>query len=161
MIYEKLSIHYVIKKLLIKFEHYGIRGIANELIASYLKNREQFVSINGIKSDVLNVKIGFPQGSILGPLLYVIYVNDIPNALNCIPRLYADDTCLVIHEHKTNILEKEIRVNVHNLKIWLDANELTLNLSKTACLIIPPTNSNKNQNLNPIIDDKLIKLVSS
>ena len=149
------------KKLLIKLEHYGIRGIANELIASYLKNRKQFVSINGIKSNMLNVKIGVPQGSILGPLLYVIYVNDITNALNCMPRLYTDDTCLVIHEHKTNILEKKISVNVHNLKIWLDANELTLNLSNTACLIIPPTNSNKNQNLNPIIDNKLIKVVSS
>ena len=71
---------------------------------------------------MLNVKIGVPQGSILGPLLYAIYVNDIPNALNCIPRLYADDTCLVIHEHKTNILEKEISANAHNLKVWLDAN---------------------------------------
>ena len=120
----------------------------------------QFVSINGIKSDMLNVIIGVPQGSILGPLLYVIYVNDVPNALNYIPRLYADDTCLVIHKHNTNILEKEISVNVHNLKIWLDANELTLNLNKTACLVIPLTNSNKNQNLNPIIDDKLIKVVS-
>ena len=57
---------------------------------------------------MLNVKIGVPQGSILAPLLYVIYVNNIPNALNCIPRLYADDTCLVIHEHKTNILEKKL-----------------------------------------------------
>ena len=72
----------------------------------------QFVSINRNKSDTLNVKIGVPQGLILGPLLYVIYVNDIPIALNCIPRLYADDTCLVIHEHNTNILEKEINVLV-------------------------------------------------
>ena len=101
------------------------------------------------------------QGSILGPVLYVIYVNDIPNALNCLPRLYADDTCLVIHEHKTNILEKEISANIHNLKIWLDANKLTLSLSRTACLIIPPTNSNRNQNLNPMIDNKLIEVVFS
>ena len=57
------------KKLLIKLEHYGIRGIANELIVSYLKNRKQFLSINGIKSDILNVKIGVPQGFIFGPLL--------------------------------------------------------------------------------------------
>ena len=97
--------------------------------------------MNEIKSDILNVKIGVPQRSILDFLLYVIYVNDIPNALNCIPRLYAHDTCLILHEHKTNILEKEISANVCNLKAWLDAIELTLNLSKTACLIIPPTNS--------------------
>ena len=93
--------------------------------------------------------------------MYVIYVNDISNTLNCIPRLYADDTCLVIHEHKTNILEKEISANIHNLKVWLDANELILNLSKSACLIIPPTKSNKNQNLILMVDDKLIKVVSS
>ena len=85
----------------------------------------------------LNVKIVIPHCSILGPLLYAIYVNDIPNALNCIPRLYADNMCLVIHEHKTNILEKEISATIHNLKVWLNANELTLKLSKTACLIIP------------------------
>ena len=149
------------KKLLTKLDHYGIQGIANELIAIYLKNREQFVSIDGIKADMLKVKIGVPQGSILGPLLYVFDVNDILNALNCMPRLYADDTSLVIHEHKTNILEREINANFYNLKHWFDANELTLNLSKSACLIIPPTNSNKNQNLNPMIDDKLIKVVSS
>ena len=51
--------------------------------------------------------------------------------------------------------------NIHNLKVWLDANELTLNLSKTACLIISPTTSNKNQSLTPMIDDKLIKVVFS
>ena len=51
---------------------------------------------------------------------------------------------MVIHEHKTNILEKEISANIHNLKVCLVANELTLNLSKTACLIIPSTNLNKN-----------------
>ena len=94
------------KKLLIKLEHYGIRGIANT--ASYLKSRKQFISINRIKSNMLNIEIGVPQGSILGPLLYVIYVNDISIALNCIRRLYADDTCLVIHEHQTNILGKKL-----------------------------------------------------
>ena len=94
---------------------------------------------------MLNVKIGVSQRSILGPLIYVVYVNDIPNALNFIPRLYADDMCLVLHEQKTNILEKEISANVRNLKAWIDANELTLNLSKTVCLIIPSTNSKKNE----------------
>ena len=114
-----------------------------------------------MRSDMLNFKIGVPQGSILGPLLYVIYVNDILNALNCIPRLYADDTCLTIHEHKTNILGKQITANIHNLKVWLDANELTLNINKTAYLVIPPTNSNKNQNMNPVTDNHIIKVVSS
>ena len=71
-----------------------------------------------------------------GLLLYVIYVNDYPNALNCITRLYVDDICLVISEYKANTLQKEISSNIHNLKVWLDTNELTLNLNEIACLII-------------------------
>ena len=85
-------------------EIYRIRGVANELIARYLKNRKQFVLMNGMKTNISNVKIGIPQDLILGPQLYVINVNDILNALICIPRLYADDTRLVICEFKANIL---------------------------------------------------------
>ena len=65
------------KNLLIKLDHYGIWRVPNKLLASYLKNRKQFASINEIKSNIINVKIGIPQGLILGPLLYIIYVNDI------------------------------------------------------------------------------------
>ena len=141
------------KKLFIKLDHFGIRGVPKKLLASNLKNRKKFVSINGIKSTILNAKIGIPQGSILGPLLYVIYVNEIPNALIYIPRLNADDTCFVKHENLAYTVQRKIRANIRNLKIWLDANELTLNLNKTACLFISPSNANKNLNLNPIFYD--------
>ena len=82
------------------------------------------------KSNMLNDKIGLPQGSILGPLLYLIYVNSIPNALNCISRLYANDTCLIIHECKANTLQKKINTNIRNLNVWFDATQRTLNLSR-------------------------------
>ena len=72
------------------------------------------------------LKLEFLRDRSFALCFYVIYVNDIPNALNCIPRLYADDTCLFIHEHKTNILEKEISANIHNLQVWLVAKELIL-----------------------------------
>ena len=73
---------------MINLDHYGIRGVSNKLLlASYLKNRKQFVLIDGIKSTILNVKIGITHFSIFDTLLYVIYVNYIPNALNCIPQL--------------------------------------------------------------------------
>ena len=64
-------------KMLIKLDHYGIRSVVNYLIASYLLNRKQFVFIDRIRSDMACIKIGGPLGSILGPLLYIIYVNDI------------------------------------------------------------------------------------
>ena len=80
--------------LLLKLEHYGIRGSANQLIKSFL-SRKQFVSIKGAKSKLLHNNYGAPQGSILGPLLFLLYVNDMPQAVNCMPILFADDTCLI------------------------------------------------------------------
>ena len=79
--------------LLRKLEHYGIRGVAHGWLKSYLKFRQQFVSINDCDSDLLNVKCGVPQGSILGPKLFIVYINDICNVtklLNFV--LFADDT---------------------------------------------------------------------
>ena len=68
--------------LLQKLRHYGIRGIANDWFRSYLGNREQFVSISGHNSDKKKLKYSVPQGSILGPLLFIIYINDMPNIHN-------------------------------------------------------------------------------
>ena len=79
--------------LLIKLKHYGIRGGALDLIKSYLSNRQQTVKIDGDMSSVLPVTCGVPQGSILGPLLFLVYINDLPKALKFSkPIMYADDT---------------------------------------------------------------------
>ena len=83
------------KTLLQKLYHYGIRGLAY-FLESYLTNREQFVSINNNNSLHKPINIGVPQGSILGPLFYIVYVNDIYIASSCKPRLFADDTCLFL-----------------------------------------------------------------
>jgi len=86
------------KILLQKLYGYGIRGIVHEWFRSYLSNRKQFVSINNIDSDLDNINCGVPQGSVLGPLLFLIYVNDIANASpNSGIRLFADDTNVFVY----------------------------------------------------------------
>ena len=90
--------------LLKKLSHYGIRGRAYDFIESYLNSRTQFVSINNRQSQTKSINIGVPQGSILGPLLFLIYINDLHNAVTK-PRLFADDTCLVLSNPSLTALE--------------------------------------------------------
>ena len=94
------------KKSLLKLHHYGIRGIANHLLKSYLTERKQSVSLNDITSTTLTIEYGVPQGSILGPLLFLIYINDLPNGSVITPRFFADDTALIITSNSTRILQE-------------------------------------------------------
>ena len=82
--------------LLEKLNHYGIRGIANDWFRSYLSDRTQFVSIKGFNSDYKTVKYGVPQGSVLGPLLFLIFINDLNIEIKNSETIhFADDTCLL------------------------------------------------------------------
>ena len=123
--------------LLLKLEHYGIHGSANQLIKSFL-SRKQFVSIKGAKSKLLHNNYGVPQGSILGPLLFLLYVNDMPQAVNCMPILFADDTCLIFTAPNLASLTTIINKELQNLSIWFDFNKFMVNPSKSNFLIIPP-----------------------
>ena len=79
--------------LIKKLEHYGVRGAASDWLKSYLSNRKQFVNIDGCSSELLDVICGVPQGSILGPTLFILYINDICNVSNLVKFiLFADDT---------------------------------------------------------------------
>ena len=133
--------------LLKKLEHYGLEPSALQLLKSYLTNREQFVKIDDIKSNVLPINTGVPQGSILGPLLFIIYINDFSQASNVFKFItYADDTSLVStlgsFTNGTNNPNTEHMINteLHNIAEWLKLNKLTLNINKTKYMIFQMPN---------------------
>ncbi len=118
--------------LLKKLEWYGIRGKALEWYTSYLNNRKLFIKYNNSESDFFDLHYGVPQGSILGPLLFILYINDLPCALkHSRPILFADDTSLYL-SHRS-LKEVTIRANeeLAQLHEWFKANRMSLNVSKT------------------------------
>ena len=124
--------------LLKKLDHYGIRGIVNDFFRSYLTNRRQIVSINNSNSSLKFINIGVPQGSKLGPLLFLLFINDLPNCLENVPRLFADDTCLQVCAPSVEQLELKLNSELTKICKWMFANKLTLNDSKSQALIIFP-----------------------
>ena len=114
--------------LLNKLHHYGIRGVANDWIRSYLTNCKQFVSINGTNPDYEIMKHGVPQGSVLGPLLFLIYINDLHVCIKYSKlNLFADDSSLVLKNASPKQLQKYINLDLKNLCNWLKANKISLN----------------------------------
>ena len=125
--------------LIEKLEHYGIRGPTNKWIKSYLMNRKQYVNLNGVNSDVGLVTCGVPQGSILGPLLFIIYINDMNKSfVHSIVHHFADDTNLLFSSKDPRTLRKIINKELNCLFEWLCANRLSLNVSKTEFIVFRP-----------------------
>ena len=109
--------------LIHKLEHYGICGVALDLFSSFLTNRFEYVSLhNSLSSKKLNT-YGVPQGSVLGPLLFTIYINNISSITSTSPRLFADDTCLIFKDSKFENLNRKIEMEVTNVNKWLKANK--------------------------------------
>ena len=118
--------------LLHKLEYYGIRGVANNFFRSHLTNRRQYTVINGIKSDLRTASCGVPEGSVLGPLFFLLYINDLHNSIGCnAARLYADDTALITSNHSFNLVQDHGKELFMKLYHWCIANKLSINSDKT------------------------------
>ena len=121
--------------LLKKLDHYGFRGLSNQWFENYLKGRKQFTSIKGVNSSLEDILCGVPQGSILGPILFLILINDLPNASKLFTILFADDTTLQYSSENLKSLYDYANSELLKIADWFKANKLTLNASKTKYIL--------------------------
>ena len=122
--------------LLAKLSHYGIRGVSNDWFKSYLPNRNQYVSINGFDSGITTINYGVPQGSVLGPLLFLSYINDLNQAMKLFKVYhFPDDTNVLYLSNSIKKLNKLNNADLKHLVNWLNANKILLNIKKPKMII--------------------------
>ena len=149
--------------LITKLQHYGIRGLPLNWFSSYLFGRQQYVCVHNNKSALKPIKYGVPQGSTLGPLLFILYINDLTHS-SCVSHtvLFADDTNMFL-SHK-NLVELEHIINNELVQVdtWFKCNKLSLNISKTNYIIFCPYKKQTDINhICPKINRQNIAKVSS
>ena len=148
--------------LLHKLNTYGIRGLANIWIKNYLADRKQHVVYNQRASSDRKIVCGVPQGSILGPLLFLLYINDLPlSSPSSHFIIFADDTNILFSHKDPEQLEKIINNELHKISNWFKLNKLSLNIGKTNFMIFKNKHSNKpDLNFKIEIDNKNIENVN-
>ena len=150
------------KILLRTLIYYGLGNVAYNLIENYVTNRNHFVKFRNVKSKLIPMLIGVPQGSIFGLLLFSIYINELPKSypkLNCI--MYADDTTLYssLEKNDSNNIEREINNELEKVNVWLKTNTLSLNVKTTKCMFFhkQKTLPHINQSINNVIIENVLK----
>jgi len=137
-------------------EHfYGIRGLPHKLLTSYLQDRQQYTVVGGIGQLPGGNSKG-PQGSSLGPLLFALYVNNLPQASNLTPTLFADDTLLTISCANSANLQRGVNSELQKVDEWMRYKKLSINYSKTTYMLIN-SNSSQSCNFKVKINDSEIK----
>ena len=148
--------------LLSKLYYYILRGCDLNWFASYLASRKQLTEFNGSRSMFNDVTCGVPQGSILGPLLFVIYINELHNSSSMLTfLLFADDTNVFVSGKNLNELIININGELTNVDIWFRANKLSLNIETTNFMLFCSKNKNKSFSIQPSINGLQIKHVTS
>ena len=153
------------KILLSKLKIYGIKDETLSWFDNYLSQRRQQVSINNAKSEFKQVTYGVPQGSILGPLLFLLFINDLPlYTSNVNTDLYADDTTLYAIQDSLEIIENNLDSALNNLHIWCKCNGMLLNSAKTKVMLVTTNQKRKRINtdkLNLIYNDESLSMTTS
>ena len=149
-----------------KLESYGVLLRELAWFGSYLSNRVQCCTVHGVDSQIENIDIGVPQGSCLGPLLFLVYINDLPKAVkNSVTSMYADDTSLCFKSKDLSRVNEALNKDISHLDAWLISNKLSLNVAKTQSMLVSTKAKRKaldksNQNLQVKINGTELEAVS-
>ena len=146
--------------LLKKLQRYGFQGAEIRLVENYLKNRYQVTEIDGVVSNLVKILAGVPQGSILGPLLFLIYINDLPKVSGFNSFLFADDTSLHMSDENLKNLEIRAGVELELVERWFRANNMALNSKKTKYILFQVPNSCKNNKFELKLGGEILSRVS-
>ena len=141
--FDTVDKHIQLKKL----EFYGFRNTALKWFQSYLTGRQQFISVDGTNSNKADISHGVPQGSVLGPLLFLIYINDLPNVTSFLTYLYADDTSFLKSSNDLQQLINDCNNELKKAQTWFNANKLSLNVSKTKYMIFRNSKTEINEGI--------------
>ena len=135
--------------LISKLERYGVRGTSLRGLESYLSNKQQYVEFNGVSSESCKIKCGVTQGSILGPLLFPLFINDLCNVSKVVDFiLFADDTNIFFSHKDFNLLPGILNSEMLKLTQWCRANKLSINFKKSNFMVFSPPQRRKTHDIS-------------